>query len=76
MQQILGRVLHQVLRHHIKRHQEFLSEMWWQGYEICSQDSLSQTHSRSNFGDLLIMITSFIGILCVAAFGCTVIVHL
>ena len=37
----LGRVLHQVLRHHIKRHQRYLV-IPWQDYEVYSSEPSSQ----------------------------------
>ena len=75
----LGRVLQQVIRHHTDRHQRLLFTMRWWDYEVYSEEASSppyNTHSKSKFEGLLIMIASFICILCVAVFGCTVILHL
>ena len=73
----LGRVLHHVLGHHFERHLLFRIQ-WWD-YEVYSKESSSPVISayvRSNFGNLLTMALFFICILCVAALGCTVILHL
>ena len=70
----LGRVLQQALRHHIERHQRSLFTMRWWDYEVYSGEASSPLYDE--FGSLLILIASFICILCVAVFGCTVILHL
>ena len=73
----LGRVLHHVLRHHIERH--FLFKTQWRDYEVYSRESSSpviSAHGRNNFGNLLVMALFLVCILCVAALGCAVILHL
>ena len=75
----LGRVLHQVVRHHIERRRRLLFTMRWRDYQVYSGEASSpvyDTHSGSNFGGLLIMIALLTGILCIALFGCTVILRL
>ena len=67
----LGRVLQQVLRHHIGRRQQLLSEMQWQDYEVYSGES----YTRSHFEGLPIVILFVVGILLVAILGCIVILH-
>ena len=69
----LGRVLQQALRHHIERRQRSLFTMRWWDYEVYGEAS---SPPYDKFGGLLIMIACFICILCVAVFGCTVILHL
>ena len=63
----LGRVLQQVSRHHIERRQRLLFAMRWRDYEVYSGEASSppyDTHSKSNSIDLLIMIASFMFVVC------------
>ena len=85
----LGRVLHHVLRHfvlryHVLGHSVFrmfyrIDDTYrWKYYEVYSGESSSQVYvdEENTFRGLLIMIALFIGIFCVAALGCHVILLL